>query len=200
MRHRGAAWVAALRHRLLTPVLPVAVLPLLVLPLLAACGFQPVYAPATQSQVAAEASGHSVAGELAAIDVGLIGERSGQLLRNALQERFERSGITAARHYDLSVSYSVSSEGIGIRQDYSSTRQRYIGRATYTLTADSPVRHTLTSGIARAVDGLNVFNQQYFASDQESDAVIRRIAGAVADQIAQQLAVYFHKRAAASAG
>jgi hypothetical protein len=54
----------------------------------------------------------------------------------------------------------------------------------------------LTTGSAREVDGYNIFNNQYFASDLESDAVQRRIVEALADQIALQLAVYFNQRQA----
>ena len=55
---------------------------------------------------------------------------------------------------------------------------------------------TVTTGRARAVDGLNTFDQQYFAQDLETETVQRRIAEAVADQITAQLATYFDKHPA----
>jgi len=168
------------------------VLPLLAAPLLAACGFHPVYAPPAAGGDSAAATG------LAQITVGLIPERAGQELRLALQERFERAGVTAARRYDLTVSFAVSAEAIGIQPDTSSTYVRLIGRADYRLTAQDPSRSTLTTGTARSVEGYNMFDQQIFAADQESDVIIRRIAEAVADQIALQLAAYFSKRALAA--
>lgn len=180
-QHSPAAVPApAIRRRLVVAALPL---------VLAACGWHPVYAPAA-------AGGDGAAADLAAIQVGLIGERNGQLLRNALQERFERAGIAAAKRYDLTVSYSVASESLGIQQDLSVTRLRYVGKATFTLTTDRPTRTTLIKGAARVVDGMNEFDQQYFAADQEAETVQRRIAEAVADQIALQLAVFFRKRAA----
>jgi LPS-assembly lipoprotein len=163
-------------------------------PVLAGCGFHPVYAPAPGAAGSAAAQG------LAEINVGLIPERSGQELRLALQERFERAGIAAARRYDLSVTFGVASESISIQQDTSSTYLRLVGTAQYHLTARDPNRSTLTSGSARSVDGLNVFDQQFFAEDQEIEAVTRRIAEAVADQIALQLALYFRKQADKSVG
>ncbi len=169
-------------------------LPLLAAPLVAGCGFQPVYAPAAGQADSAAASG------LAEINVGLIPERTGQLLRNALQERFERSGVAVARRYDLAVAYQFSAEAIGIQQDYSSSRLRFIGLANFTFTAQDPSRTTLTSGVARSADGVNMFDNQFFAADQETEMVQRRIAEALADQIALQLAIYFHKRPAAAAG
>ena len=163
------------------------------LPLLSACGLHPVYAPAGPN-------GDSASAELAAIDIGLIPERNGQLLRLALQERFERAGLPAAHRFELAVTYNVSAEGIGIRQDYAQTRLRYVGRANFTLTTDVPSHRTLTSGIARVVDGMNEFDSQYFAADQEAEAVQRRMALAMADQITLQLALFFRKRAAQGAG
>lgn len=164
--------------------------PLLAGPLLTACGFRPVYAPAADGGPGPAAAG------LAEISVGLIPERSGQELRLALQERFERSGVAAARRYDLSVTFGIGAEAIAIQQDTSSTHVRLVGTATYRLTAQDPDRATLTTGIARSMDGFDIFDQQFFAADQESDVVTRRIAEAVADQIALQLGLFFQKRAA----
>jgi hypothetical protein len=48
------------------------------------------------------------------------------------------------------------------------------------------------------VDGLNIFDAQYFAGDLENEAVTRRLADALADQITIQLAAYFRRRATAS--
>src|SRR5579875_3491053 len=106
-----------------------AILPLLATPLLAACGFHPLYAPTTGDTNGAAATG------LAEINVGLIPERAGQELRLALQERFERSGAALARRYDLTVTFAVGAEAIGIQPDTSSTYVRVIGNATYRLTA-----------------------------------------------------------------
>lgn len=169
-------------------------LSLLAAPALAACGFHPVYGPGPSGGDGPSAQG------LAEISVGLIPERPGQLLRLALQERFERAGIAAAHRYDLDVAFGISSDSIAVQQDSTATWVRLTGTATYKLVAQDPSRATLTSGVARSVDGYNLFDQQYFAADLESDAVQRRIAQAVADQIALQLATFFRKRAATQAG
>ena len=161
---------------------------------LPACGFHPVYAPTASGQDGAAATG------LAEISVGLIPDRPGQLLRLALQERFERAGNAAARRYDLAVSLGISSEAIGVLQNSTQTWTRMVGTATYSLVSQEANRATLTSGVARSEDGFNQYDQQYFASDLETDAVDRRIAQALADQIALQLASFFAKRAASAAG
>jgi LPS-assembly lipoprotein len=168
-------------------------LPMLALPVLAACGFRPVYGPSAAGKDGAAATA------LAEISVGLIPERTGQLLRLALQERFERAGIAAAHRYDLVVGFSLNSEALAVQPDSTQTWVRVAGVATYSLLAQDPSRATVTSGSARSVDGYNLYDQQYFAADQETDAVQRRVAQAVADQIALQLASFFAKRAAAPA-
>ncbi len=167
--------------------------PVLAAPLLGGCGFRPVYARRSSGEAGAAAEG------LAETSILLIPERPGQLLRNALQERFERSGLALARRYDLGVTFGITSEAISIQQDTSSTYIRYVGTANYRLTAQDPSRSTLTTGTARSVDGLNFFDQQLFAADLEGDVVQQRIAEAIADSIALQLAAYFNKQAAVSA-
>jgi LPS-assembly lipoprotein len=171
-----------------------AVLPMLALPVLAACGFHPVYGPA------ASGGDSPAAAALAKIQVGLIPDRSGQILRLALQERFERAGMAEAHQYDLSVSFAVASSALAIEPDSVATWIRLVGTANYRLTSQDPSRATLTSGVARSVDGYNLFDQQYFAQDMENDAVEKRIALALADQIALQLASYFTKQAAGPRG
>jgi LPS-assembly lipoprotein len=158
-------------------------------PMLAGCGFRPMYGGRSATSDGPAADG------LAAVTVGLIPERSGQLLREALQERFERNGGGTAHRYDLQVSFGVGAEGIGYQHDNSITYLRYVGTAFYTLLAQDATRSTLTSGSARVVDGLNVIDEQYFAMDMEGEAVTRRLAEAVADQITLRLAAYFNQQA-----
>jgi LPS-assembly lipoprotein len=155
---------------------------------LGGCGFAPVYAR-TGSGAPGIASR-----ELSAISVDIIGDRPGQLLRQALQTRFEGDGSGVARRYDLSVDYSIPGEGIAVQPDSSVTYVRLIANAKWTLRAQDPARTVITTGRARAMDAVNVLDNQYFASDLETETVQRRLAEAVADQIALQLASFFRKR------
>lgn len=45
---------------------------------------------------------------------------------------------------------------------------------------------------------MNILDSQYFALDLENEAVQKRIAETLADQITIQLAAFFRKRAAAA--
>jgi hypothetical protein len=138
--------------------------------------------------------------ELAAVYVGIIPERPGQLLRQALQERFGNDSGTAPV-YNLAVTFGVSGEGIAVEQSSIATRIRLIGNATWTLRrTDDPKHAALTSGAARAIDGVNIFGAQYFAADLETEAKQRSIAENLATQIATQLAVWFRQQAAKQTG
>ncbi|MFI4980620.1 MAG: hypothetical protein ACHQIO_09740, partial [Nevskiales bacterium] len=65
-------------------------LALLPVALLAGCGFRPMYARQDDGRMGPAQAG------LAEISVGLIPERAGQELRQALQARFERAGTGIA--------------------------------------------------------------------------------------------------------
>jgi LPS-assembly lipoprotein len=160
---------------------------------LSGCGFQPVYMPTASGKAGVAQR------ELAAIQVDIIPDRPGQLLRQALQDRLEMGSSGIARRYELSVAFGISGEGIAIEQNTTVTRLRMIGTATWNLIAQDPGRTRLTSGSAKSVDAINIFDTQYFAADQENEVVQRRLAEALADQITLQLATFFRKQEAASA-
>ncbi len=156
---------------------------------LAGCGFRPAYMPA-----ASGAPGVAQR-ELAAINVGVIVDRPGQLLRQALQSRFERDSAGVQRRYDLAVGFEIDGDGIAVRHDNTTTRIRLTGRADWTLRAQDATRAVLISGNARAMDAVNLFQEQYFAVDLSTEDARRRIAEAIADQITMQLTAYFLRRA-----
>jgi len=160
---------------------------------LAGCGFQPVYMPTASGKAGPAQRG------LASVNVPVIPERPGQLLRQALQDRFGNdSGVLP--EYDLTVSFSIAGEGQAIQSTTIATRIRLTGTANWTLVGRDDKRTKLMTGSARAMDGVNVFDSQYFASDLESEAKQKSIADNIATQIATQLAVWFRQQAAKQAG
>ena len=156
---------------------------------LAGCGFHPLYAP-----VAGGVPGPAAA-ELAAVYVPVLPERNGQLIRQALQQRFEGTGTGVAKKYQLDVHDSVAGEGIAIQRDNSTTRIRLVGTASWVLRTLSLERTPLADGSARVLDGYNILNQQYFAADLEGQAANVRVTQALADQITIKLATYFQQHA-----
>jgi LPS-assembly lipoprotein len=155
---------------------------------LSGCGFQPVYMPTASGKAGVAQR------ELAAVHVQLIPDRPGQLLRQALQQRFELATGSSAYRYDLSVAFWITGEGIAILPDTNTTRIRSIGNANWTLMAQKPGQTRLTSGTAKAANAINIFDTQYFALDLENEAITHQIADALADQITLQLAAYFRER------
>ena len=155
---------------------------------LGGCGFKPLYAPDGPNGTSASSD------ELGSIYVALIGERTGQLMRQALQRRLEGTGEGRAKRYELTASFGIAGEGIGIQRDNSSTRIRFVGTSNWTLRDLTPQRTVLTSGVARSLDGLNVLNQEFFAADLETETIQRRLAELLADQVVQQIAIYMRQK------
>ena len=154
------------------------------------CGFHPLYAPSSGGTPGPAAA------DMAAIYIPPIAERTGQLIRQALQQRFEGQGTGTAKRYELVVTYGVSSEGQAIQRDTSTTRIRLIGSASFYLRELSLAHKPLTSGNARVLDGYNILNNEYFAATLENDSAQERIAQSLADQITLKLGIYFKQAAA----
>jgi LPS-assembly lipoprotein len=152
------------------------------------CDWQPVYGGAH-----GDATGPASAG-FAETSVALIPERSGQLLRQALQTRFDRGSGGMGQRYELTISgLAISGEPVAIQRDNTTSRVRLVGVAPWALVSLGPQRRTLVSGQARVADGYNVIDQQYFASDLESEAVQHRMIDALAEQITLRVATYFRQ-------
>lgn len=155
---------------------------------LSGCGFQPVYMPTASGNAGVAQR------ELAAIHVNLIPDRPGQLLRQALQDRLAMGSSGVAYRYDLTAGFGIGGEGIAILPNTDTTRIRFVGTASWFLAAQDPGRTQLAHGTAKAVDALNVIDTQYFNTDLENEAIQRRLANTLADQVVIQLAAYFRKR------
>ena len=146
------------------------------------CGFHPLYAPGSK-QLAAMQS----------VYVDIIANRSGQLLRQALQARLEGSDNDVPKRYTLSVQFAEASEAISVQSDNSVTRLRDVGRANWALFPLGVGTGELARGNVRSVDGYNIIDEQYFYMDLSEEATQRRLADALADQIVTGLGVYFGK-------
>jgi LPS-assembly lipoprotein len=150
--------------------------------LLGSCGFRPLYAPGGQQDAA-----------MSAIFVDVIPDRQGQLLREALQAHLEGTDNAAAKRFTLSIAYAEHVEGVGIQNDNSSTRTRVTGDVTWSLKPLGIGASQIAGGKVRALDGYDISNEQFFYADLSMEALNRRIADALADQITQAIAVYFRK-------
>ncbi len=161
-------------------------LALLPLPLLlGGCGFQPLYGGSADS-----ANSPSVAARMDEIEIGLLPNRSGQLLREALEADLHRAGAPVFYRYHLAVHYTLNSEIAGIQPDTSYSRNRLMAQARWRLTPSGNHSATIVQGNAMAMDAVNIIENQYFALSLANNAADRQLAREIAGQIAQQIAIY----------
>jgi LPS-assembly lipoprotein len=146
------------------------------------CGFRPIYARGSAARAA-----------MPAVYVKLIANRNGQLLRQALQARLEGSDDTVTKRYTLSIGYGETDQIVNVQADNSVTRLRSVGTATWALVPVDNSSNKLAGGTVRSVDGYNLIDEQFFYQDLSEEAVQRRLAEALADQIVIGLSVYFNK-------
>ena len=148
------------------------------------CGWRPLNAPFGSTHEAG----------LRSIDVAIIPERQGQLLRQALQARLSGGVGEQPALYVLQASYSVQSEGLAITEESSVTRIRLIATSNFVLRPLASASLTCASGVTREVDGYDVQNQQFFAADLAAETAKRRLADATAADIAIKLALAAGRR------
>ncbi|WP_426954818.1 LPS assembly lipoprotein LptE [Muricoccus radiodurans] len=156
--------------------------------LLAGCGFRPLHAPPAEV-------GADVQAELAAIRVGMMPNRRGQMMRQILQGRLERPG-TAAR-YELRVAVLPGSSLQGYRRDGSPSRVSLNYTAPWSLVTLAVPPVMVASGTARAFDDYNIPDNEFFAGLQSADAADRRLLEQIADDIVLRLTLTFRERPAA---
>jgi LPS-assembly lipoprotein len=157
---------------------------------LTGCSPHPLYAPNAFGNSDPQAV--SVQAQLRQVQVALLPERTGQLLRQALQSRLEAGQTPEYTRYSLAVSFNIAQIGLGIQNDSSITYVRFIATAPWSLTEqDSPTNQVLVSNTAQAADDLNTFDNAPFGQELETDTVNARLADAIADQIVIRLAHYF---------
>lgn len=158
---------------------------LLLTPLsLGGCGFQPLYGGKALS-------GKKVQDELRQVYVANIPSRFGQTIRLALQQNMAGSEEERPQGYVLKTTASVSYEAVDIHQDNTSGRTRVVGWANWQLYTVEDNPHLLAQGYARALDGYDPTINQYFAQTLNNETVQGRIASNLANQMTQQVAIWF---------
>lgn len=157
---------------------------------LGGCSPHPLYAPGAFGNGTPQT--RTVQAQLRAVQVALLPDRTGQLLRQALQTRLEAGEEPSYTRYDLAVSFNIAQVNLGIQNDSTITYTRFIATAPWSLTAqDSSDHRILVSNTAQAADSLNNFDNAPFGMELETSTVEARLANAIADQIVTRLAHYF---------
>jgi LPS-assembly lipoprotein len=158
------------------------------------CGFQPIYGGGA-------AGDSGVGADMAATRVPVIADRFGQLLRRGLVQRLgtgSGAASAAAAQWELLVGPSLASEGIGIQQDGAASRVRTIATANWTLVRVAP-REVVASGFERTTDAFNIQDNQFFAADSSREAMERRLADQLAEEVVIRVALQFRSLRAGAA-
>lgn len=165
------------------------------LPLLAAgCGFRPMYGQGGGVEDA------RVAASLAAVKVGLITERQGQLLRRRLEQGLAPKGREAVPpKYDVRVGLGYSTELQGFRRDGFPSRVRFTATATWFLFDVGAPPREITRGTERAFDAYDIPENQFFAADVARETMERQLIEQLAQHILERLAMHFRGAAQGAA-
>ncbi len=134
------------------------------------CGFKPIHGQRSSASSAA----------LAAIDIQLIADRPGQMLRNELIQQMQPRGPARAR-YSLSIKLTESLTNLSIRKDEVATRANLTMSARFTITELDGTRRRF-SGSARSVSSYNILKSDFAKLSAREDAQRRAVT-----QLALQL-------------
>lgn len=150
----------------------------------AGCGFRPLYGERSAASVAAP--------ELAAIQIDLISNREGQLVRNGLLDKMQPRGAAPKPLYRLQVGVSIARESLGVRIDDTATRGNLMMNASYILT-DLASGKPLMKATSRAISSYNILDSDFATVISENDA-IRRTAAEVSEEIKTRVAIFLSSR------
>jgi len=148
------------------------------------CGFRPMY-----GDRGTEAS--PVAADLATVSVGLIPDRSGQLLRNQLNRLLNPASESASRRYTLVVTLKETVDSFAVERSGFATRANVEMVATYQL-VDDAAGSPVFAATSRAVSGYNLLDNDFSTVVSTGDARSRAI-DQIAYEIRNRLAGYFSK-------
>lgn len=147
------------------------------------CGFQPLYGRAQQAVSVAD---------LDTVQLPVIPDREGQILRNYLQESFNPDGRRSETRYHLGVELRRSTQSLGVRRDGTATRFNMTLEATITLIPAGADKAVFT-GRAVTTVSYNNLEERFGTVAAEQDA-LRRGAKTLAANIASRVAVFLKSR------
>jgi LPS-assembly lipoprotein len=126
----------------------------------AGCGFRPLYGSSSASNAA----------ELSSVQINIIKDRSGQILRNFLLDRLTPRGAPSNARYTLNVELIESKSDIAVRTDESATRSTLTIYADYKLTSNAGPEKGVHSGRVISVSSYNRLSSDYGTLASEQNA------------------------------
>ena len=151
---------------------------------LAACGFRPLYG---RSGVAASPD---VLNALAQTRIRTIADRSGQRLRQILNDKLYSNGPAESSRYDLDIALSKQIVEVGVRPDSTTSRANLNLTATFALYEAGAQAYR---DVAQSVVSYNILDDQFATVASQTDAEDRALRQ-LGDEIKTRLAVYFDRR------
>lgn len=148
---------------------------------LSGCGFHPLYAQRQASTAQAK-------DVLGTVHISTINDRSGQILRNNLLERFTPNGEPSAPRYTLTVTLLESMAGINFQKNATASGGELTMSVTWAL-INNQTGLSVSQGAFSSVDSVNYLGPRYASVAAESDAESRLLSD-IADLMTEQVAVY----------
>ena len=158
---------------------------------LAACGFKPMYGERA-TPTAESSAGHSVAANLSQIEILAIPDKSGQMLRNHLIDRFYKSGYPSNPAYILKVDkVEETRTELDLTKSSDATRAQLRMRAVMNL-LDKNGKSILSRKV-QSVTSFNILGSE-FATHVTEDAARESAINDLARQIELNLSLYYNSQ------
>lgn len=157
--------------------------PLLLILALGACGLRPLYGT--------NSAGAAMSDRLGQVNVGVIGDRSGQIMRTELIRMLNPQGRPDKPAYDLAVTLAESQQDVNLISDLTTTRRNLTMTASFVLT-DRKTGQPAFSDSASEITSYNILADQYTTLVGERDARERALRS-LSEDIRTRLALYFDR-------
>jgi len=159
--------------------------------LLASCGFEPVYGKHSSSASPAQGAGMEAATGLSAIDVAIVPDREGQILRNELIDQLRPHGGREAKYTLSFADLIVNVRKLDLTKNAEATRAQIIVTTNIYLT-DLETGALVLSRPVKSISSYNVLPSKFATRVTEQNARENALRDA-ARQIVQQLSLFFNR-------
>jgi LPS-assembly lipoprotein len=147
------------------------------------CGFKPLYGANSA------AHGPAAVEQFATIEIPVLPDRTGQIMRNLLIDSLHPSGAADTYQYRLDVKITEADVSLGLQGNSTSTRGQIKISALYSL-IDKKTGKNLLKETVRTSAGYNILVNQ-FGTELSTQSSRQEALQEIADDITLHLALYF---------
>ena len=148
------------------------------------CGFQPLYSHG-------DGNSSHVLNQLSGIQINPIENRTGQILRNFLQDKLTPLGVPSSPTHKLIISLKETRSDMAILRDSHQLLQKVKMDAKYQL-INIETKNVLDSGTVSSTTVFNIVGSEYANLSAQKDAR-RRTVRIISDLVKERLALFFLK-------